>query len=103
MPAATNNDMAGEGVVGLKELGAREMSYRLMFVACSTKVCLLVCVWGGGAELWAELGSLRRQEGNKVKKGGGQQGGVLSSRLSLQFELGWLHVSGSRCRHAAVL
>jgi hypothetical protein len=30
--------MAGEGVVGLKELGAREMSYRLMFVACSTKV-----------------------------------------------------------------
>lgn len=36
--AATNNDMAGEGVVGLKELGAREMSYRLMFVACSTKV-----------------------------------------------------------------
>jgi hypothetical protein len=40
--------MAGEGVVGLKELGAREMSYRLMFVACSTKVC----VGGGGGGGW---------------------------------------------------
>ncbi|WIA33122.1 hypothetical protein OEZ86_006274 [Tetradesmus obliquus] len=29
------NDNAGEGVTGLKELGARELSYKLMFLACS--------------------------------------------------------------------
>jgi hypothetical protein len=36
-PAATN-DNAGEGVTGLKELGARELSYKLMFLACSATV-----------------------------------------------------------------
>ncbi|KAF6264625.1 MCM2/3/5 family-domain-containing protein [Scenedesmus sp. NREL 46B-D3] len=30
-----SNDNAGEGVTGLKELGARELSYKLMFLACS--------------------------------------------------------------------
>jgi hypothetical protein len=33
-----SNDNAGEGVTGLKELGARELSYKLMFLACSATV-----------------------------------------------------------------
>jgi hypothetical protein len=42
--------MAGEGVTGLKELGAREMSYRLLFIACSVKVGACGGWWslGGG-------------------------------------------------------
>lgn len=36
--ATATNDNAGEGVTGLRELGTREMSYKLMFVACSATV-----------------------------------------------------------------
>jgi len=39
--AATASDNAGEGVTGLKDLGVREMSYKLMFVACSVTVSQL--------------------------------------------------------------
>eukprot|EP00882_Tetradesmus_deserticola_P025045 GHRQ01027462.1.p1 GENE.GHRQ01027462.1~~GHRQ01027462.1.p1 ORF type:complete len:121 (+),score=44.85 GHRQ01027462.1:196-558(+) len=43
---AGSSDNAGEGVTGLKELGARELSYKLMFLACSATVSALPCRWG---------------------------------------------------------
>lgn len=35
---AASTDAAGEGVVGVTGAGTREVSYRLMFIACSAQV-----------------------------------------------------------------
>jgi hypothetical protein len=49
--------MAGEGVTGLSELGAREMSYRLMYIACSVKVRARACACARvfAAPAWGRL------------------------------------------------